>query len=59
MRQANAQVGVAIANRLPNITLSGNVGSQAHGDVAIVRPADRSLDHRRQSGAADLQCRHR
>jgi outer membrane protein TolC len=29
MRQANAQVGVAIANRLPNITLSGNVGSQA------------------------------
>jgi NodT family efflux transporter outer membrane factor (OMF) lipoprotein len=29
MRQANAQVGVAVANRLPNITLSGNVGSQA------------------------------
>ena len=29
MRQANAQIGVAIANRLPNITLSGNVGSQA------------------------------
>lgn len=29
IRQANAQIGVAIANRLPNITLSGNVGSQS------------------------------
>ena len=29
MRAANAQVGVAIANRLPQITLSGNGGSTA------------------------------
>ena len=29
MRQTNAQIGVAIANRLPNISLSGNVGSQS------------------------------
>ena len=29
LRQANAQVGVAVANRLPNITLSGSLGSQS------------------------------
>ncbi len=29
LRQTNAQIGVAIANRLPNITLSGNLGSQS------------------------------
>src|SRR5262249_14329668 len=30
LRSANAQVGVAIANRLPQITLSGNVGTTAN-----------------------------
>lgn len=29
MRQANAQIGVAVANRLPNLTINGNLGSQA------------------------------
>jgi len=29
LRAANAQIGVAIANRLPQITLNGNVGSTA------------------------------
>jgi len=29
LHAANAQVGIAIANRLPNITLSGNAGSTA------------------------------
>jgi NodT family efflux transporter outer membrane factor (OMF) lipoprotein len=38
MRQANAQVGVAIANRLPNITLSGNVGSQAMAMAQLFGP---------------------
>jgi outer membrane protein TolC len=29
MHSANAQIGVAVANRLPNITLTGNAGSTA------------------------------
>jgi NodT family efflux transporter outer membrane factor (OMF) lipoprotein len=29
LQSASAQIGVAIANRLPNITLSGNIGSTA------------------------------
>ena len=29
MRQANAQIGVALANRLPQITLTGNLGNSA------------------------------
>lgn len=38
MRQANAQVGIAIVNRLPNITLSGNVGSQAMAMSQLFSP---------------------
>jgi NodT family efflux transporter outer membrane factor (OMF) lipoprotein len=29
LHSASAQIGVAVANRLPNVTLSGNLGSQA------------------------------
>lgn len=38
MRQANAQIGVAVANRLPNITLSGNLGSQAAAMSQLFSP---------------------
>ena len=29
MHAASAQIGIAVANRLPNLTLSGNAGSSA------------------------------
>jgi NodT family efflux transporter outer membrane factor (OMF) lipoprotein len=35
LHAASAQIGVAVANRLPNITLSGNVGSNAVGPSQI------------------------
>jgi len=35
LHAASAQIGVAVANRLPNITLTGNVGSSAVGPSQI------------------------
>ena len=35
LHAASAQIGVAVANRLPNITLTGNVGSSAIGPSQI------------------------
>ena len=35
LHAASAQIGVAVANRLPNITLTGNVGSSAVGPGRI------------------------
>jgi outer membrane protein TolC len=35
LHAASAQVGVAVANRLPNITLTGNVGSSAVGPSQV------------------------
>ena len=35
LHAASAQIGVAVANRLPNITLTGNVGSSAVGPSRI------------------------
>ena len=35
LHAASAQIGVAVANRLPNITLTGNVGSSAVGPSGI------------------------
>jgi NodT family efflux transporter outer membrane factor (OMF) lipoprotein len=38
LRVANAQIGVAIANRLPKITLTGNVGSTAPALAKLFSP---------------------
>ena len=38
MRASNAQIGVAIANRLPQITLSGNAGSTAEAVSHLFAP---------------------
>jgi NodT family efflux transporter outer membrane factor (OMF) lipoprotein len=38
LHAASAQIGVAIANRLPNVTLSGNVGSQASSISQLFSP---------------------
>ena len=38
VRAANAEIGVAIANRLPQITLSGNVGSAADAASRLFLP---------------------
>jgi NodT family efflux transporter outer membrane factor (OMF) lipoprotein len=38
LRAANAQIGVAIANRLPQITLSGNAGSSADAISRLFSP---------------------
>jgi NodT family efflux transporter outer membrane factor (OMF) lipoprotein len=38
LRAANAQIGVAIANRLPKITLTGNVGSTAPALARLFSP---------------------
>ena len=38
LREANAQIGAAIANRLPQITLNGNVGSTASTVVQLFSP---------------------
>jgi len=38
VRAVNAQIGVAIANRLPQITLSGNVGSSAEAIGNLFAP---------------------
>ena len=39
LRAANAQIGVALANRLPQITLSGNAGSSAEKLTQLFSPA--------------------
>ncbi|MBN9261579.1 MAG: TolC family protein, partial [Hyphomicrobium sp.] len=38
LRSANAEIGVAIANRLPQITLSGNAGSVAESISRLFSP---------------------
>ena len=38
LRAANAQIGVAIANRLPQITLTGNAGSSAATVASLFSP---------------------
>src|SRR6202008_3045176 len=44
MRAANAQVGVATANRLPNITLTANAGSTALEIGQVFGPGTGFLD---------------
>ena len=48
LHAANAQIGVAIANRLPQITLTGNAGSTACAVSHLFAPRHRLLDDRRQ-----------
>ena len=55
---ANAQIGVAIANRLPQITLSGNDGSTALAISQAVLARHQRLDDRRQCAAAGVRWRH-
>jgi NodT family efflux transporter outer membrane factor (OMF) lipoprotein len=38
VRAANAQIGAAIANRLPQVTLNGNIGSAASGFSQLFSP---------------------
>jgi NodT family efflux transporter outer membrane factor (OMF) lipoprotein len=38
LHSASAQIGVSVANRLPNITLSGNVGSQSTTIAQLFSP---------------------
>ena len=38
LHAANAQIGVAIANRLPQITLTGNAGSTADSMARLFSP---------------------
>ena len=54
LQSASAQIGVAIANRLPNITLTGNIGSTALAVNQLFTPGFELLDHYRRRYTADV-----
>ena len=58
LQAASAQIGVAIANRLPNITLTATAGSTAIAVEQLFTPGNQLLEHRRRGRAADLPRRH-
>ena len=55
---ASANIGIAVANRLPNIQLSANAGSTALAIGPAVRAGQQFLDAREHRDGADLRRRH-
>ena len=58
LHAATAQVGVAIANILPQFTITGNIGSAATAMSDLFKPGTRILEHRRQCDADPVRGRH-
>ena len=54
LHSASAEIGVAIVNRLPSITLSANAGLQRHRNQSVVYFRHRILDIGRKSDSTDL-----
>ena len=54
LHQASAQIGVAIANRLPQFTLTGDYGSAAVTTAALFTPGRADLERRGERHAADF-----
>ena len=58
MHAASAQIGVAIANRLPNITLTANAGSTALAISQLFGPGTDFWSLGAALAATDLRWRH-
>ncbi len=54
LHQVSAQIGVAIANRLPQFALTADYGSAALTTAALFTPATGDLEHRGERHPADL-----
>ena len=52
LHAASAQIGIAVANRLPNIELTANAGSSARGDRSAVHLGHRLLGRGRDADRA-------
>ena len=58
MHSASAQIGVAVAARLPQITLTANVGNSASTAGELFTPGTNFWTLRRRPDRADLRWRH-